>query len=80
MLLDTARSPSTHWRYALTATRFLRALIRRDQVGRTGYLSAISVAECPGFISQPLRPDVARYMATQLISDLPNQRTHSMLA
>jgi proteasome activator subunit 4 len=32
MLLETARSPATHWRYALTATRFLRALVRRDQV------------------------------------------------
>ncbi|KAK4703609.1 proteasome activator subunit 4, partial [Phenoliferia sp. Uapishka_3] len=28
----------------------------------------------------PLRPDVAAYVAQQLICDLPNQRTHSMLA
>ena len=58
-LLEIAVDPGTHWRYSLTATRFLRALIRRDQ---------------------PLRADVATYLANQLISDLPNQRTHSMLA
>ena len=29
---------------------------------------------------QPLRPDVAVYVSQQLICDLPNQRTHSMLA
>jgi proteasome activator subunit 4 len=34
-LLEIAKSPETHWRYALTATRFLRALIRRDQVSMT---------------------------------------------
>ncbi|KAI5481022.1 proteasome activator subunit 4 [Pseudohyphozyma bogoriensis] len=58
-LLAIAEDPTTHWRYALTATRFLRALIRRDQ---------------------PLRPDVSTYVAKQLVSDLPNMRTHSMLA
>ncbi|KAM0751556.1 hypothetical protein T439DRAFT_300497 [Meredithblackwellia eburnea MCA 4105] len=58
-LLAIAQDLDTHWRYALTATRLLRALIRRDQ---------------------PLRPDVAAYVSRQLICDLPNQRTHSMLA
>ncbi|KAK4046499.1 Proteasome activator BLM10 [Microbotryomycetes sp. JL201] len=58
-LVEFARAPQTHWRYALTATRFLRALIRRDQ---------------------PLRADVTAYMAEQLISDLPHQRTHATLA
>lgn len=58
-LLVIARAAETHWRYALTATRFLRALIRRDQ---------------------PLRVDVSVYVAEQLISELPNQRTHGMLA
>ncbi|KAK4048054.1 Proteasome activator BLM10 [Microbotryomycetes sp. JL221] len=58
-LVEFAKSSQTHWRYALTATRFLRALVRRDQ---------------------PLRKDVTTYMAEQLISDLPHQRTHAMLA
>lgn len=31
-LLAVASSPESHWRYSLTATRFLRALVRRDQV------------------------------------------------
>lgn len=34
-LLSMAKSPDTHWRYMLTATRFLRALVRRDQVSRS---------------------------------------------
>ncbi|SCV72468.1 BQ2448_4005 [Microbotryum intermedium] len=59
ILLRIAQAPATHWRYSLTSTRFLRALIRRDQ---------------------PMRPELAGYMAEQLISDLPNQRAHSMLA
>lgn len=58
-LLAIAKAPATHWRYALTATRFLRALVRRDQ---------------------PLRADISIYLAEQLVSDQPNQRTHSMLA
>ncbi|GAA6033408.1 hypothetical protein JCM8097_006736 [Rhodosporidiobolus ruineniae] len=58
-LLEIAQDPKTHWRYTLIATRFLRALIRRDQ---------------------PLRSTLASYMARQLISELPNQRTHAMLA
>ncbi|KAM0792923.1 hypothetical protein ACM66B_002682 [Microbotryomycetes sp. NB124-2] len=58
-LVEFARSPQTHWRYALTATRFLRAMVRRDQ---------------------PLRADVTTYMAEQLVSDLPHQRTHATLA
>ncbi|GAA5959559.1 hypothetical protein JCM21900_003196 [Sporobolomyces salmonicolor] len=29
---------------------------------------------------QPMRPDLATYMARQLTSELPNQRTHAMLA
>jgi len=29
---------------------------------------------------QPQRPNVAGYMARQLVSELPNQRTHAMLA
>ncbi|GAA5854935.1 hypothetical protein JCM8547_004128 [Rhodosporidiobolus lusitaniae] len=58
-LLEIAQDPKTHWRYSLIATRYLRALIRRDQ---------------------PLRPGLSTYMARQLVSELPNQRTHSMLA
>ncbi|BGP18854.1 hypothetical protein JCM10213_003509 [Rhodosporidiobolus nylandii] len=58
-LLEIAQDPRTHWRYSLIATRFLRALIRRDQ---------------------PARPALTGYMARQLVSELPNQRTHSMLA
>lgn len=58
-LLAIASSSSTHWRYMLSATRLIRALIRRDQ---------------------PLRADVAEYLVHQLISELPHQRNHSMLA
>ncbi|GAA6008845.1 hypothetical protein JCM10207_001745 [Rhodosporidiobolus poonsookiae] len=58
-LLEIAQDSKTHWRYQLIATRFLRALIRRDQ---------------------PMRPELASYMARQLVSELPNQRTHAMLA
>ncbi|GAA5988215.1 hypothetical protein JCM11641_001615, partial [Rhodosporidiobolus odoratus] len=58
-LLEIAQDPKTHWRYTLIATRFLRALIRRDQ---------------------PQRPELAAFMAHQLVSELPNQRTHAMLA
>jgi proteasome activator subunit 4 len=76
-LLEIAKAPETHWRYSLTATRFLRALIRRDQVSASS-VPLFSFAD-PLHL-QPMRPDVASYMAHQLISDLPNQRTHSMLA
>ena len=30
-VLGIAKSPSTHWRYAVVALRILRTLIRRDQ-------------------------------------------------
>jgi hypothetical protein len=56
--------------------RFLRALIRRDQVSR----SSSTRGPCTDATSQPLRPDVSAYVAQQLISDLPSMRAHSMLA
>lgn len=56
VLLQMATDPQTHWRYAIVALRFIRALIRRDQ---------------------PLSVDIARYLADQLVSELPSARAYA---
>jgi hypothetical protein len=77
-LLQFAEASSTHWRYKLIATRFLRQLIRRDQVRHIATLMSSSGSDL--HTRQPLMSELASYMARQAISTIPDVRVYCLKA
>lgn len=70
-LLAKAQDENTHWRYQSAATRFIRALVRRDHVRIL--LAKVTIPLTRKLSPKPLSPQVIQYMMKASVSELPSR-------